>query len=66
MISKVFRKVFVSFGLVQNLEISDFAIAKDEKVNIEVTYLDRPEKQIAWDKNSVKKKKSFITFGPQV
>jgi hypothetical protein len=34
MISKVFCKISVLFGLVQNLEISDLAMAKDEKVNI--------------------------------
>jgi hypothetical protein len=37
MISKVFGKILVSFGRVQNLEISDLAMAKDEKVNIAVT-----------------------------
>jgi hypothetical protein len=37
MILKVFGKILVSFGLVQNLEILNLAMAKDEKVNITVT-----------------------------
>jgi hypothetical protein len=37
MILKVYYKISVSFGQVQNLEISDFAMANDEKVNIAVT-----------------------------
>jgi hypothetical protein len=36
MILKVDCKILVSFGLVQNLEISDLAKAKVEKVNIAV------------------------------
>jgi hypothetical protein len=38
MLSKVYGKISVSFGLVQNFEISDLAMAKVEKVNIAVTY----------------------------
>jgi hypothetical protein len=38
MISKVFCKILVSFGQVQNWEISDLAMAKDEKVNVAVAY----------------------------
>jgi len=34
MISKVYRKILVSFQQVQNLQILDFAMAKVEKVNI--------------------------------
>jgi hypothetical protein len=34
---KVYRKILVSFGLVQNFEILDLAIAKVEKANITVT-----------------------------
>ncbi len=37
MISKVYFKISVSFGQVQDLEISDFAMANNEKVNITVT-----------------------------
>jgi hypothetical protein len=37
MISKVFGKIFVSFGLFQILEILDLAMVKDEEVNIAVT-----------------------------
>jgi hypothetical protein len=40
MISKVYFKISVSFGLVQNLEIWDFTMAKVERVNIAVTYLE--------------------------
>jgi hypothetical protein len=39
MISKNYCKIFGLVGLVQNLEISDLAMAKVEKVNIAVTYL---------------------------
>jgi len=38
MISKVYRKILVSFGLVQNTQILDLAIAKVEKVNIALFY----------------------------
>jgi hypothetical protein len=38
MISKVYREFLVLFGHVQNLEISDLAMAKVKKVNIAVTY----------------------------
>jgi hypothetical protein len=38
MLSKVYRLISVSFGLVQNFEISDLAMAKIEKVNIAVAY----------------------------
>jgi hypothetical protein len=38
MILKVDCKILVSFGLVQNLEISDLAMAEVEDVNIAVTY----------------------------
>ncbi len=38
MLSKVYRLISVSFGLVQNFEISDLAMAKVEKVNIAVAY----------------------------
>jgi hypothetical protein len=37
MISKVYGKILLSFGLVQIFEISDLAMAKVEKVNIAVT-----------------------------
>jgi hypothetical protein len=37
MILKIFGEISVLLGLVQNLEISDLAMAKVEKVNIEVT-----------------------------
>jgi hypothetical protein len=37
MISKVYCEILVSFRQVQNLEISDLAMAKVEKVNIAVT-----------------------------
>jgi len=36
--AKVDRKILVSFRLIQNFEISDLAMAKEEKVNIVVTY----------------------------
>jgi hypothetical protein len=39
MISKVFCKILVSFRLLKNLEISDLAMAKDEKVNTAGTSL---------------------------
>jgi hypothetical protein len=39
MLLKVYGKILVSFGLVQNLEISLLAMAKVEIVNITVTYL---------------------------
>jgi hypothetical protein len=39
MISEVFCKISVSFGLVKNLEILDLPMVKDEKVNIAVSYL---------------------------
>jgi hypothetical protein len=39
MLLKVYGKILVSFGLVQNLEISYLAMAKVEIVNITVTYL---------------------------
>jgi hypothetical protein len=39
MISKVFCKILVSFRLLKNVEISDLAMPKDEKVNIAVTSL---------------------------
>ncbi len=38
MISKVYRKIWVLFGLVQNLQILDLAMAKVEKVNITLFY----------------------------
>jgi hypothetical protein len=38
MVSKDFCKIYVSLGLFQNLDILDLALAKDEKVNIAVTY----------------------------
>jgi hypothetical protein len=37
MILKVYCKISTSFGLVQNLEILDLAMAKVEKGNISVT-----------------------------
>jgi len=37
MIYKIYCKILVSFGLVQNLEISDLAMTKVEKVNNAVT-----------------------------
>jgi hypothetical protein len=37
MISKVSCKISVSFRLVQNMEISDLAMAKDEKFNMGVS-----------------------------
>jgi hypothetical protein len=37
MILKVFGEISVLLGLVHNLEISDLAMAKVEKVNIKVT-----------------------------
>jgi hypothetical protein len=37
-LSKVDRKISVSFGLIQNFEILDLAMAKFKKVNIAVTY----------------------------
>jgi hypothetical protein len=36
MIMKVFCKNLVSFGLIQNVEILNVVMAKDEKVNIAV------------------------------
>jgi hypothetical protein len=39
MISKVYLKISVLFELFQNLEISELAMAKIQKVNITVTYL---------------------------
>jgi hypothetical protein len=38
MLLKVYREISVSFGLVQNFEISDLAMAKVEKISITVTY----------------------------
>ncbi len=38
MISKVYRKILVSFWLVQKLQILDLAMAKVEKVNIALFY----------------------------
>jgi hypothetical protein len=38
MLSKVNCEISVSFGLVQNLEISDLAMPKVENVNIADTY----------------------------
>ncbi len=40
MISKVYFKISVSIGLFLNLEILDFTMAKVERVNIAVTYLE--------------------------
>jgi hypothetical protein len=37
-ISKVYRKILVLFILVQNFEILNLAMGKDEKVNIAFTY----------------------------
>jgi hypothetical protein len=37
MFLKVFAKILVSFGLFQIFEISNLAMAKNEKVNIAVT-----------------------------
>ncbi len=37
MILKVYCKILVLFGLVQNLEIFDLEIAKVKKVNIAIT-----------------------------
>jgi hypothetical protein len=37
-ISKVYYKISVSLGLIQNFKISDLATAKVEKINIAVTY----------------------------
>jgi hypothetical protein len=37
-LSKVDRKILVSFRLIQNFEIFDLVMAKVEKVNIKVTY----------------------------
>jgi hypothetical protein len=39
MLSKVYHEISVSFGPIQNLEISDLAMAKVEKVYIAVTLL---------------------------
>ncbi len=39
MLLKVFRKISVSFRLVQNFEILDLAMVKNEKDNITVTYM---------------------------
>jgi len=39
MLLKVYGKILVMFGLVQNLEISYLAMSKVEIVNITVTYL---------------------------
>jgi hypothetical protein len=36
-LSKFDHKILVSFGLIQNFQISDLAMAKVEKVNIAVT-----------------------------
>ncbi len=36
MLSKVYRQILVSFGLVKNFEISDLAMAEFEKVNIAI------------------------------
>jgi hypothetical protein len=37
-IFKVDRKISVSFGLIQNFEVSNLAMAKVKKVNIADTY----------------------------
>jgi uncharacterized membrane protein len=37
-LSKVYHKIWVSFEMVQNFQISDLAMAKVEKVNITYTY----------------------------
>jgi hypothetical protein len=39
MILEVFSEILVSFGPLQNLEILDLPMAKDEKVNIAASYL---------------------------
>ncbi len=39
MLSKVYHEISISLGPIQNLEISDFAMAKVEKVYIAVTSL---------------------------
>ncbi len=39
MILEVFSEILVSIGPVQNLEILDLPMVKDEKVNITDTYL---------------------------
>jgi hypothetical protein len=36
-LSKIDRKISVSFGLIQNFEISDLAMAKVKKMSIVVT-----------------------------
>jgi hypothetical protein len=41
--SKVYCKISVSFGLIQNIKISDLAMAKVEKVKIRVTPISRKQ-----------------------
>jgi len=57
-ILKVYYEILVSLGLVQNFKISDFVMAKIEKVNIAETY--SGQTLSSHDTKSVQNKEKYL------